>query len=160
MAERVDFAIPPRADQGKCRHCKAEIVWVPGKKGMMPLDMGSAVLVTLASGELEKRAESHFAHCPKASLARKTAPKALCMVADCGKSIPRDRHFCPRCWALVPRSVRRLLNSYRDRYGLKSQHTRSVLRQACQLAKAGRAGGGRKAPGLFGSEEAAGEDPG
>ena len=56
----------------------------------------------------------------------------------CGTSIPRDRHFCPECWKLVPRSVKGLLRDYARDYGLDHKRTREVLEHATQLARKAR----------------------
>lgn len=134
MAKRVEFLIPTGATEGKCRRCGAAIVWVPGTSAMMPLDLGSKRRLRTISRGYENRAESHFAHCPAAEEFRSGTPKALCGVKGCGASIPRSRHFCPPCWARVPRSVRGLLKESAEKFGPTDPRTLEHLKDARDLS--------------------------
>lgn len=161
MSERVEFEIPPGTNVGECRFCRALIAWVRPKDSIMPLDVNSARRVEVSPGRFRRYAESHFAHCPGAEQARKESPKALCRVPGCDTAIPKARHFCPACWARVPRSVRGLLRENASRFGKTHKRTLETLRHACQLSEQKRREEEDPAHGmLFDPGAATVEDPG
>jgi len=61
VANRLDFEIPPDAEESRCRSCGAPIVWIVTTAGRrMPLDLAS-----VEEREGKRYAESHFVACPQ-----------------------------------------------------------------------------------------------
>jgi len=128
MGKRVDFAVPEGSEPEPCRFCRAPIIFAPvgARRIPHPLDVRSTC---------NGRAESHFAHCPKAREARKRpSGPAHCQVAGCARELPPQRFFCPKCWGEVPESLRDACLHERELHG-RSRYLLELVRQAAQIVE-------------------------
>lgn len=134
---RVDFPVP--ADEPQRCTCGASIVF----RGSMPLDLASVLVV---GGE--RRAESHFAHCPDAGIHRRRGKgrRPPCDVGGCSRRAGALGPICSRCLELVDDQVvedmRRLHRTPRRIQGAQRQVRRErfveLMRRAIAEATARR----------------------